>query len=186
MRGVVGQFPNVYENLDLAVLLRAYREGPARIEAVLRGLSDAELRLRPRGPGRWSAIEIALHVADSELVGGARVRMVFAQSGAVLPGYDQDVWTRVFDYQSAPEKMRAAALRQFKAVRESTVSVFERASAADWDRSGVHPEYGPVTLRNLLELYADHSERHVEQILDIRRRIGRGIACEMVLRDRLY
>ncbi len=66
------------------------------------------------------------------------------------------------------------------------MALFSVASAADWTKQGTHPEYGPLSLRNLLELYADHSERHLEQILDIRTRLGRRLAMTRELPRRLY
>jgi plasmid replication initiation protein len=35
----------------------------------------------------------------------------------------------------------------------------------------VHHIFGVMTLRQLLEMYADHGERHIAQILELRRRL---------------
>jgi hypothetical protein len=43
-----------------------------------------------------------------------------------------------------------------------------------------------VTLRNLLELYADHSERHVAQIVERRERLGVPVDLAPLLAERLY
>jgi hypothetical protein len=64
--------------------------------------------------------------------------------------------------------------------------LLEQAPAEDWVRSGTHPAFGVVILRNLLELYADHIERHIEQILDSRARLGRPLNMEAILPRRLY
>ena len=60
------------------------------------------------------------------------------------------------------------------------------ATPTQWERAANHPRYGPLTLRNLLELYADHTERHVGQIIRIRELIGRPLAMSLLLPDRPY
>src|SRR3954454_7520319 len=84
-------FP-AYDFYTTEELLEAYREGPERLRAASAGLSMEQMRARPR-PGKWSILEILLHVADSELRAPMRVRCVMAQPGTRLPGYDQKLWT---------------------------------------------------------------------------------------------
>src|SRR5262245_24250590 len=69
-------FP-AYDFYTTEQLLEAYREGPERLRAVSAGLSMEQMRARPR-PGKWSILEILLHVTDSELSGAMRVRYVMA------------------------------------------------------------------------------------------------------------
>lgn len=64
--------------------------------------------------------------------------------------------------------------------------LFREASRADWDKTVSHPEWGPLTLRQLLELYADHSERHIEQIVHMGELLGRAMEIPMMLTTRLY
>jgi hypothetical protein len=45
-------------------------------------------------------------------------------------------------------------------------------SAADFDRTFVHPERGPVTLDRALAIYTWHGEHHVAQIAALRERMG--------------
>ena|SRR5688572_13519826 len=46
----------------------------------------------PEAPGEWSIRDVVQHLADSELVGGFRLRMVLAHDRPALTGYDQDLW----------------------------------------------------------------------------------------------
>lgn len=176
-----------YGQYSTVQLIDAFRQGPARMLASLDGLSEAELRTRARGPERWSAHEIVLHTADSEIQGVYRIRKIWAQSGAELPSYDQDAWAREHDYHArVTSSERDNALQLLTCLRLSTVPTFERAAGPDWDRWGVHPVYGKVTLRNMLELYADHIERHVAQILETRELLARPLRLPLLLPDRLY
>ena len=179
-------FPK-YDFYTTAELLNAYTAGPERLAEAIRGLTEEELRERARGPEKWSIQEIVLHVTDSEIQGVFRVRKAWAEPGTMFPGYNQDLWTRELAHQQADANARALSLELFALLRRTTVPLFVRAQETDWERCrGEHPEFGLLTLRNLLDLYADHGERHIEQILKIRQILGNPTALAPLLPRRLY
>ena len=51
-------------------------------------------------------------------------------------------------------------------IREVNTKLFLKLTKEDWMQVGHHPSRGLLSVRNLLELYADHGERHLEQILN--------------------
>ena len=179
-------FPRIYEQIPTSELLKAYDEGPHRINQVLEGLSEAELKSRARGDERWSIFEIVLHVADSELMGAARVRQTFTQSGRDFAFYHQDLWAKQLGYQSLGPDSFNQALELFELLRKTTSRIFHLATEDDWKRTGMHAELGETSLRQLLELYADHSERHIEQILHTRELLDKAIEFPLILTERLY
>jgi uncharacterized damage-inducible protein DinB len=185
MRGAVVAFPTTYAQDSTVRLLSVYAEAPERLRTAVGGLTLSELRARPR-PGKWSILEIAAHVADSELLGAVRFRLAFAQSGAALPFYDQDAWTEQLAHRRLDEAGLERALRLFDLLRQLSGAVLERLTPDDWQRWGTHAEFGPATLRNLLELYADHAERHIGQILTLRELLGKRIELPLLLEQRLY
>ncbi|MEN8373956.1 MAG: DinB family protein [Gemmatimonadota bacterium] len=180
-----GTFPDIYESLDTARLLAAFEAGPAIIRGLVQRLDDAALDARPID-GKWSIRQIAVHVVDSELVGAVRFRMVLAEPGGALPFYDQDVWARELRYQEADERALAGHLALFAALRERSIGILRGLDEGDWRKRGVHAEHGSVTLRQLLELYADHSERHAQQIVERRRLLGIETSHTALLPERLY
>ena len=184
MREAQVAFPS-YAQYSTEALIDAFARGPDQLRLSVSGLAERELRARPRGELRWSVHEIILHTLDSEIQGAYRIRKVWAEPGSILPGYDQDVWAREHEYAGTVGD-REGAINGLAALRAATLPVFRRAIAGDWKKSGLHPDYGPLTLRNLLELYADHVERHVAQILESRVLMGRGIELELLLPERLY
>lgn len=185
MRGSSDAFPD-YSFYPTDVLIAAFAAGADRYRQAIAGLSDEQIRTRARGEGRWSIHEIILHTADSEMQGTFRIRKTWSEPPSLWPVHDQDVWSREIGYQSQDTSARERALTLLGLLRQQTVPIFQRATGRDWEKSGTHPEFGAMTLRNLLELYADHSERHIEQILETRRLLSSAIEMPSLLPHRLY
>jgi len=148
--------------MDLATrqhLIAQYKDGYRVVAEALAGATDAELDSHP-APGKWSAREIVHHLADSEMNGALRLRVVLAGPERVVLGYDQDQFARALYYARPIE----ASLRAFKAARETTGEILDRMSETDWQREGTHNEIGRYTLDRWLEIYAAHAHNHAEQI----------------------
>ena len=141
-------------------LVRAYAEGPDRLEAAIRGIVPEEMTFTP-GAGHWSIHENVVHVADCELIAAVRIRFVLAEPGASLTSFDQTRWAAVLDYGAWPA---ALALALFRAVREPTVEILRRAPLEAWKQTGMHSEYGAQSLEYLIEHFADHVPYHLRTI----------------------
>jgi len=185
MREEKKSFSQVYESLSTSELLRAYNAGPARLRQVLSGLTESDLSARPRA-GKWSIKEIVSHMLDSDLVGATRIRQAFAQPGSRFLGYDQDIWSKELDYQNRSAAEFEQVVNLFENLRTTSNLILQKATAKHWEQKGMHAEWGEITLRQLLELYADHSERHIEQIVHLRELIGKSISFPALLQARLY
>lgn len=143
-------------------LIRQYAEGPARLRVALAEVPREALQWRP-GPGKWSAHEIILHCADSEVQAHTRIRRLLAVHDPVIQGYDQDEWARAMDYHQLPI---GPALATIEAVRASTVPLLDRMTDADWQKTGRHTEAGSYSAEDWLRSYAIHLdlERHAGQL----------------------
>jgi hypothetical protein len=165
-------FPDTFRRHPRDLLLRAYGEGPRRLRDAVAGLTPDELMARP-DPERWSVAEIVHHVADAELVGACRFRRALSEPGGVLAEYDPDRWATALGYGDRPVEELDAALDGVEAARGLTARLLDRAPESAWSETSRHGEWGELTLRQILELYADHVERHVVRIDQIRGALGR-------------
>jgi hypothetical protein len=141
-------------------LITRYREGPAVVEHVATGLADKELDHVPADSG-WSARAVIHHLADSEMMSSARLRLLLAEDAPVIQGYDEEGFARRLHYEARPLRPSLAALR---ATRESTAAILDVLSEEDWDRSGTHTEGGNYSVERWLEIYAEHAHDHAGQI----------------------
>jgi hypothetical protein len=150
--------------------LEVMRSTPEQLAKVVNEV-PTHLITAPESTGKWSIAQVIQHLADSEIVGGFRFRMVMTADRPPLTAYDQDLWAERLRYSEVNVR---EALEEFTVLRRSNVRLFENASSEDWMRVGVHSERGEESLRHLLNLYAGHDIVHLRQIDRIRKAVGAG------------
>ncbi|HXM58307.1 MAG TPA: DinB family protein [Candidatus Dormibacteraeota bacterium] len=116
-----------------------------------------ELLERPPAPGEWSAADCLRHLLRVERqVLPVRVRLVL--EGRDLASFDPGAAD-----EPAPERTPREVLDAFVALRRENEALLAGIAAADLDRSSRHPEYGSVSLRTLLNVWAAHDLQHTVQ-----------------------
>jgi uncharacterized damage-inducible protein DinB len=146
------------------------RETPAALSRATDGLAPEQVR-QPEAPGKWSVLQVLMHLADSEIVHAWRMRLILAQERPPLTGYDQDRWAERLQYQ---EEDPTEALTMFSVLRRANLRLLERASPADLKRVGVHVERGDESVEHIRRLYAGHDLLHLRQIERVRGVVERG------------
>jgi hypothetical protein len=130
------------------------------LESRMRDVPAARLR-RPEGPGKWSALEVLQHLADTEMVYGVRGRLVLSETEPPIQGFDQDRWASLFRYDQADP---ARAMAQLSALRAGNLAVWRSLGPAELARVGQHTERGPESVELMLRLMAAHDLVHRRQI----------------------
>ena len=149
---------------NLAETLERFRRGPELLAMVLTGVYGDEIDYSVAA-GKWSIRQLIAHLADSEMVGAQRFRQVIAEDNPPLGAFDQDAWARNLDYARKQPKQ---SLEGFRRVRAENYELLKSLPESAFERTGVHSERGPLTLRQLLDIYADHAESHARQMQTIR------------------
>jgi hypothetical protein len=144
------------------------RQMPLALPRAVEGLSPRQLR-EPERPGKWSIGQILQHLADSEVVGAWRMRLILAQDRPPLTGYDQDLWAERLHYDQTDP---ADALEVFAVVRRANLRLVEGASPTELKRVGMHVERGEESLEHLIRLYAGHDLLHLRQIERVRHAVA--------------
>jgi hypothetical protein len=140
--------------------LKVAASTPSRITRLIYGLSLRQLTLRP-APDKWSVQEIITHLAETEMVMCCRARWIAFEEHPTLVPFDQDKWSSGWlrEKESIEEIME-----RFRLLRRSQMRLFRSVSGGDWDRTGLHPERGVISLKMQLETLAGHDLNHLEQI----------------------
>jgi hypothetical protein len=133
----------------------AMRETPGRIEAIVANMTEADLA-RSYAPGKWTAAQLLVHLAQAELALTVRVRMALTQPDYVAQPFDQDRWLE----KEATSDGRMA-LAAYLAMRRLNLQLFSSLSGAARATTFGHPEHGQLTVQWLLEMIAGHERHHV-------------------------
>jgi DinB superfamily len=141
-------------------LIEKIRVLPAQLRARVGGLSDEQLTTHFL-EGEWTVAQNVHHLADSHMNSFIRTRLILTEDRPTLKPYDQDRWAELADSGTT-------ALEESLSILEGLhcrwVRLFESLSEADWQRAGLHPEIGEVTIDSILQIYAAHGEGHIDQI----------------------
>jgi len=148
----------------IADLLERFRRGPEVLAMVLTGVFGEEEDFVPAA-GKWSVRQILAHLGDAEIVCAQRMRQIVAEENPTLMAFDQDAWTRNLDYARRKPK---TSLESFRRVRAENYELLKELPDSAYARTGNHSERGPITLRFLLGLAAEHAESHARQMREIR------------------
>jgi hypothetical protein len=148
---------------EVAELLERFRRGPEILAAALTGAAGSEVDFAPEG--KWSVRQIMAHLADAEVVGAMRFRQVIAENEPALQAYDQEAWANHLDY---PKRKPSQSLETFRRIRSENYELLAGMPEEVFARKGLHVKRGPISLLDLVRLYADHAEKHGQQVRGVR------------------
>lgn len=152
--------PSVDFSLDAA--LPVLERTPATLRTLLGGLppgwTDAT-----EGPETWSPYDVVGHLIHGERTDWIpRARIILAQGAQRrFTPYD-----RFAQFRESEGKSLEQLLDEFTALRAGNLSTLRswRLSEAQLALEGEHPEFGAVTLRQLLATWVAHDLGHLVQV----------------------
>ncbi len=151
-----------------ATLIQQIADVPAALAAAVQGLRDTQLDT-PYRPGGWTPRQIVHHLADSHMNAYIRFKLGITEDNPIVKPYDEKAWAETVDGRRAPLD---ASLPVVDGVHRRWVQFLRSLDGAAFDRTIHHPEHGPMTLKDLLQIYAWHGRHHVAHITAQRARMG--------------
>jgi uncharacterized damage-inducible protein DinB len=140
--------------------LQVQRTTHKKLATAIRGLKRKQLTHRPQ-PGKWSIAEILAHLADAELVGSWRMRLILGSNGTPIDAFDQDVWAETFQYARRDPKV---SLETFRVLRENNLALLKSIPKSLWENYGMHQERGKETIAHIVRMFAGHDLNHLGQV----------------------
>ena len=131
-----------------------------KLERLIKGVPTSKLRKRP-APDKWSVGEILAHLADAEIVGGFRMRLILGAPGTPVAAFDQDFWLTSGHYAKRDPRK---SVEQFRAVREANLALLTSLTPEQWKHFGMHSERGQETIEHIVRMFAGHDINHLRQI----------------------
>ena len=139
---------------------------PKKLERLIKGVPTSKLRKRP-APGKWSVSEILAHLAEAEIVGAFRMRLILGAPGSPIAAFDQDAWVVSGHYDKRDPRK---SLEQFRVVREANLALLKSLTPEQWKHYGMHSERGQETIEHLVRMFAGHDLNHLLQVETILRK----------------
>jgi hypothetical protein len=160
------------ESVILADIRESLAQAPRIVEALIAAAPRDALDWREEG-GAWTPTEVLMHLADGEITDWMpRVERILADGGRFTP----------FDREGGHARYRGwtaeALVGEFGQLRRANLDRLDgfRLAASHLARTGEHPEFGLVTLEQLLSTWAAHDMAHVAQLSRIlTRAFGRHV-----------
>jgi len=135
---------------------------PAIVRALFEGAPAEALDFQEM-EGAWSPTQVLCHLAEAEITN-------WMPRIDVILGSVEDKRFTSFDREGGFVRFAGWDVRrlldEFERLRRENVTRLQRLDLTDADRNrtGIHPEFGSVTLDQLLACWATHDLAHINQI----------------------
>jgi hypothetical protein len=131
-----------------------------KLERLIKGVPTSKLRKRP-APEKWSVSEILTHLADAEIAGSFRMRLILGSPGTPVAAFDQDAWVISGHYAKRDPRK---SVEQFRALREANLALLKSLTPEQWKHYGIHAERGQESIEHIVRMFAGHDLNHLGQI----------------------
>lgn len=149
--------------LQLKQAVEILEQTPKTLHALLAGLSDPWI-FTNEGPGTWSPYDVVGHLIHGEKTDWIPRAGIILQQGETktFTPFDRFAFSRASEGKTLDE-----LLDTFEKLRKENLRALEQLKLEPhhFDLKGRHPEFGPVTLGQLIATWAVHDLGHIGQIV---------------------
>lgn len=149
-------------NYTLPDALDVLSRTPSVLDRLLRDLPDAWI-LPSEGPDTWSAYDVVGHLIHGEKTDWIpRARLILSD----VADKRFESFDRFAQFENSRGKTLSQLLDEFAFLRTENLDTFDswNLQQTDLDKTGIHPEFGTVTLRQHLATWVTHDLGHIAQI----------------------
>lgn len=149
-------------NFELDKSIEILKKTPEVLETLLTGLSNEWIKSN-EGENTWSPYDIVGHLIFGEKTDWiVRIKTILSESEN-KPFEPFDRFAQLNEDQNRPI---SDLINDFKLLRMNNLDELTSLGITqkDFDRIGIHPELGKVTLKQLISTWAVHDLGHIAQI----------------------
>jgi hypothetical protein len=139
-------------------LLKALRETAHAMESLLWNMEDDALGRRPE-PEEWSCGELVRHMCEMERRYIDRLERMVRMDEPQIEAFDADSIEVEGDGGDVFDLMD-----EFSVLRRQAVHLLWSLDEEDWQRRGVHPYLGPLTIMQVAREMNEHDLAHLWQL----------------------
>jgi uncharacterized damage-inducible protein DinB len=138
------------------------------LAVALTGVPVDKLSVGPAS-GKWSADEQLAHLARYHQIFLQRIERILAEQAPIFPRYraeEDPEWTT---WSSLPTQQ---VLVRLSPMRTKLMARLRSLSEEDFERTGIHPKFGQMSLSLWLEFFLVHEAHHLYVVLQLVKKIG--------------
>ena len=146
---------------NLAKSLQILERTPKVLEALLKDISDDWIK-NNEGEETWSPYHIVGHLIYGEQTDWMiRTEIILNKEDKKFILFD-----RFAQFKESEGKDIVQLLSEFCELRKNNLDKLKKLNLTDndLDKTGIHPEFGDITLRQLLSTWTIHDLTHISQI----------------------
>ena len=135
---------------------------PFVVEQMLSGLSENWV-INNEGPDTWSPYDVVGHLIHGEKTDWIPRMLIVLSDGGDKKFVPFD---RFGQFSESKGKTLQQLITEFKEVRKQSLDTLKskKLTDADMNKTGIHPAFGTVTLKQLLATWVVHDLAHITQI----------------------
>jgi hypothetical protein len=148
-------------NFNIEQAIQILEKTPSVVETLLKGLDD-DWVMQNEGGETWSAYDIVGHYVHGEKTDWIpRMKVILGDGDKNFKPFD-----RFAQFNDSKGKTLDQLLGEFDVLRKENLAILNGLSFTDemFDRKGIHPKFGEVTLRQLLSTWVVHDLTHIHQL----------------------
>lgn len=135
-----------------------------RIEAMLNGVADEQMRWKP-GPDEWSMLEVINHLADEEREDfRTRLDILLHRPEQSMPPIDPQGWISARAYN---QRDPGDSLADFLIERERSLTWLRGLEDPNWERSVDSPSGRPFRAGDMAASWGAHDLLHLRQLVEL-------------------
>jgi hypothetical protein len=170
LRYPIGRFtrPAAIDAARRAGFVEEIEAAPDLLKSAVAGLSDAQLDT-PYRPGGWTVRQVVHHVPDSHLNAYVRFKLALTEEEPTIRTYEEARWAETPEARSGPI---AVSLDLLATLHARWLAALRNLPTCAFARRLRHPDWGVLTVDELLAQYAWHGRHHVAHVTGLRARQG--------------
>ena len=106
----------------------------------------------------WGPARILSHLIDVEKLYRGRMQLILTQETPYLKSANPAAKSDDAPHEFRPE------LEAFAMERGETISLLMNLALKDWERTGIHDEFGELSVEDIAEQLIQHDNEHLEQM----------------------
>jgi hypothetical protein len=155
-------------SMDYSSLLDTYLAGPSQLRSAVADLSREQLIARPVA-GRWSALEVVCHLADTDANIAHRLKRILSEEQPMFDRVQPDLMLAALAYHGRDVEEE---LGIFDLTRRQIGRILRASPPEAWERAGVVGDRGDRSVDQMINGAVEHLARHLGFINEKRRALG--------------